>query len=40
MSTSRRFSLLDKIIIESDKVLRTLSKNSSTAAQVSTAQGI
>lgn len=38
MSTSRHYSLFDKIIIESDKVLRTLSKNASTAAQASPAQ--
>jgi ubiquinone biosynthesis monooxygenase Coq7 len=40
MSTSRCYSLFDKIIIESDKVLRTLSKNASTAAQASPAQNI
>ena len=37
MSTSRRYSLFDKIIIGSDKVLRTLSNNASTAAQASPA---
>ncbi len=40
MSSIRRYSLFDKIIIESDKVLRTLSKNASTAAQASPALNI
>ncbi len=40
MSASRHYSLFDKIIIESDRVLRTLSKNASNAAQVSPAQDI
>jgi len=40
MSRSRHYSLFDKIIIESDKVLRTLSKSASTATQVSPAQDI
>ncbi len=40
MSTSRHYSLFDKIIIESDRVLRTLSKNASTAAQASPAQNL
>jgi ubiquinone biosynthesis monooxygenase Coq7 len=40
MSTYRRFSLVDRIIIESDKVLRTLSKNASIASQASPAQNI
>jgi ubiquinone biosynthesis monooxygenase Coq7 len=40
MSSTRCYSLFDKIIIESDKVLRTLSKNASTAAQASPALNI
>lgn len=40
MNRSRHYSLFDKIIIESDKVLRTLSKSASTANQVSPAQDI
>ena len=40
MSSIRCYSLFDKIIIESDKVLRTLSKNASTAAQASPALNI
>lgn len=40
MNASRHYSLFDKLIIESDKVLRTLSKNASTAAQPSPAHAI
>lgn len=40
MSTPRHYSFFDKIIIESDKVLRTLNKNATTAAQASPAQHI
>ena len=40
MSGSRQYSFFDKFIIESDRVLRTLSKNASTAATPSPARTI
>ncbi len=40
MNRSRNYSLFDKLIIESDRVLRTLSKNAQTPSQTSPAQTV